>query len=72
MEFDGSLRSAFRIIAETRVDLERAEEAERLEELYAELGIARTTVRESLRRIEAKRAERARGLQGKLFGKDNE
>lgn len=50
MEFDGTLQAAFRMIGETRIQLEKEGEVRKLEQLEVQLGIVADTVMVSKQR----------------------
>jgi hypothetical protein len=55
MQYDGTLQAAFRIIAETRVQMEQVGAVEQLKELHEHLGIMQDTVYVSTIRANAMR-----------------
>jgi hypothetical protein len=55
VEFDGTLASAFRLIAESRVQMEQIGAVEQLKELHEHLGIMQDTVYVSTIRANARR-----------------
>lgn len=61
MEFDGSLRSAFRIINETRVQLEQERQVMRLEELEELLRAVADAARRSKKNAMKRLAEESAG-----------